>query len=267
DTPYKISSLRLDAFNGTTIAYYTGIVGGNSTTTTANVANRFLFDRRQSNSVQYWSPSIAGLTVRAAYGANEERATGGNASLNPWMGSVSIAWDSGPFYVGGAYEQHKEYGGVDSAKDWAAKVFASFKFGTVTLGLMGERLKYQGFSAATTSHKGTINASTSPLSSGLEITDYYASLGWQFGPNNLAFTYGADQKVEINGSENSNAKARQFSVRYAYDLSKRTQFYAMATKIDNKSNSANVFGINPIVTPGAAGQDPQGVGVGFRHVF
>jgi len=259
DTPYKISTLRIDPFGDATIGAYTGILGGNSQATAGNAATRFSFDRRQQNTVQYWSPNLGGFVARVGYGANEEK----NSSVNPSSASVLLGYDNGPIYAGYAYEEHKDYGSATvTSKDKAHKIFGMFTFANAfTIGLVGERLKWDG-SATVATYKGTITAG----SDGLEVTDWYAMFGWKGGPNNVALTYGWDQKVKINGSEDSNAKAHQIGVRYGYDLSKRTQFYALYTQIDNKSSSSNNFAQNPL-TGLTADQDPKGVGVGFKHVF
>ena len=258
DTPYKTATVRLDP-NYTTIAAYVGTAHGNGGGTVGNITNRFGFDRRQQNTIQYWSPNMGGFLVRAAYGANEEK----TAALDPSLISTSVIWQSGTFYVGVAHEQHRDYGSA-GGKDKATQVFAQASFGNLTFGLMGERMKWQGFSATTASYKGAVLATSA--GGGLEVNDWFASVKWAFGKNELTLGYGWDQKVKLNQVTDSNREARQTSLRYGYDFSKRTQAYAMATKLDNKSASVNGFGFAPLAGL-AAGQDSRGIGVGLIHKF
>lgn len=270
DSAYKVSTLRVDPFGDGTIGAYTGIVGGNSQANAGNVAaSRSSFDRRVSNSLSYISPTFSGVTIRATYGANEEKATVGTTTTDPSLASAAVTWEGMPGgvfvpYVGAAYETHKDAGG-DGADDKGYKAFGGFSFANgINFGLIWERLKYDGpdaAGAATALYKGTLT----PGNGGLEVTSWYASVGWKGGPNSVAVAYGADQKVKLNGTEDSTLKARQISLRYAYDLSKRTQFYALATEIKNKDNSSNTFGQNPLAV--SAGQDPRGFGVGVIHKF
>ena len=258
DTPYKTATTRLDA-NYTTIASYIGTAHGNGGGTAGNVTNRFGFDRRQQNSIQYWSPTVSGFSVRAAYGANEER----SATINPHLISTSVIWQGGPFLVGIAHEQHKQYGAANG-KDKATQIFAQAAFGSFTLGLMGEQLKWQGFAVATPSYKGSVLPSSA--GGGLEVNDWFASARWKSGNNEFALGYGWDQKVKLNGRDESSRKARQISLRFGHDFSKRSQVYAMVTRLDNKDASSNAFGFNA-VGAGAAGLDSRGVGIGLIHRF
>jgi predicted porin len=60
--------------------------------------------------------------------------------------------------------------------------------------------------------------------------------------------------------------------RYGYNFSKRTQLYALATRITNQSNAMQNFSNSPI-TPTtlfrdpARGADPTGFGLGMIHTF
>lgn len=258
DTPYKTATVRLDP-NYTTIAAYTGIAHGNGGGTSPNVAARFGFDRRQQNTMQYWTPNWGGFTARVAYGANEEK----TAVVNPYMTSLSVVWQKAAYYVGAAVEQHHDYG-MAGSKDRASQVFGQAKFGAFTLGLMAERLKYAGFGpASTASYKGAVLASSA--GGGLEVSDWFASAAWQFGASALSLGYGRDAKVKLNGRDDASRKSKQTSLRYTYDFSKRTQFYAIATKLDNGNNAVNNFGFQNIGN--VVGQDPKGVGAGLIHRF
>src|SRR4029077_2370081 len=58
DSPYKVSTSRIDPTGNTGIGAYTGILGGTGSITAGqggtNFSQRASFDRRISNVVQYW---------------------------------------------------------------------------------------------------------------------------------------------------------------------------------------------------------------------
>jgi predicted porin len=70
---------------------------------------------------------------------------------------------------------------------------------------------------------------------------------------------------EKNGTE-ADGKAKQWVLAGTYDLSKRTQVQAYATKLSNNKSATRNFGINAL-SGVAAGSDPQAIGVGIRHTF
>src|SRR6185312_14557598 len=88
DTPYKTLSGAVDPMYFTGITYTGALIGtpgfgvgpvtagapatsgdGRTFAAAANAS----FERRQGNSIQYWSPAFSGLAFRAAYSVNEGR--------------------------------------------------------------------------------------------------------------------------------------------------------------------------------------------------
>jgi predicted porin len=59
--------------------------------------------------------------------------------------------------------------------------------------------------------------------------------------------------------------ASQWIVGYGYVLSKRTELYALYSRIRNDAAASYDFSTNAIGT--AAGADPTGFGAGIRHTF
>jgi predicted porin len=287
DSPYKYSSLRLDPFGDTTIAAYSGIMGGGGSPTTGNADTSFInsasFDRRVRNTAQYWSPAWNGFSFRAAYGANEERITTSSGSNNPTLWSASGAYDNGSLYLLAAYERHKDSGAVEAAlpvyfgagsilggapvaisgpprgSDQAWKLGGAYTFlDAFTIAAIYEQLKYKSDLV------------------GLEtrVKNYYVTGTWKSGPHALSLGYARRSDVALDGlgfsGDVPDSKADQLSVRYGYNFSKRTEAYAMYTKLKNGSNAYQDFSINPIgldATAGAAagyrGVSPQGMGVGL----
>jgi predicted porin len=209
--------------------------------------------------VQYWTPDFNGFTVKLHYSTAEDK-TDAHDSQEAY--SVSGIYDKGPLYVGVGYEQHKHFLGatvlvlVPMGDDRGIRLGAAYTFfGTTTLGGVYEELKYEGSGVTT------------------KIKDYAISLVHNMGPHVFQLGYAADRGVEQSGSEVPDTRARQWSVGYAYKLSKRTALYAQYTKIDNEAASTNDFGNNGIGILGATlatstpGADPSGFALGMRHVF
>jgi predicted porin len=111
-----------------------------------------------------------------------------------------------------------------------------------------------------------------------KVKNYYLAGTYKTGPHALSLTYARRDKVELDGlgfsGDVPDSKADQYGVRYGYSLSKRTELYAMYTKLKNGSNSYQDFAVNPIgldTTVAAAasnrGCDPQGIGAGLILKF
>lgn len=273
DTPYKSSTSRLDPFGNTSIAAYSGILAGDSTATGANVANRSSFDRRQSNSVQYWTPNLSGFSARLGYGANEEK-TNVAPAANPKLYSLSASYENGPIYVTGAYEKHDEYANTLAAKsnDKGWKVGGGYTFlGAHTISLVYEDLKYEGSLAqlVTTGGLPKATATTTAIVNNpngeAKLKTYFVSYLGKFGPHNVLVSYGQNRKLKVAGSDIDNTDARLYNIGYGYSLSKRTEVRAWYTKIDNKDASRNTFAVNSLAV--SNGQDPRGFAVGIKHTF
>ena len=270
DTPYKSSTLPIDAWYATGIAYYADVLSGNATPTAPNVANRNGFDRRQNNSVQYWTPNFGGFQGRIAYSANEEKSAQ-NAAVNsdPKLWSLSGVYSNGPLLLTLAYEKHDQYANLATVQtdDKGLKAGAQYTFPTATtVGVIYERLKFNGNIAATGLNKGGLTTAQLTAANEAKIDAYYLSVRQAFGPHTIRADYGADRGLKVDGTEVSNSKATTFGIGYSYSLSKRTDFYALYTKIKNDDNSRNNFTVNLVGTV-ANGADPQGFGVGLRHTF
>ena len=287
DTPYKSSTLPIDAFYATGIAYYADVLSGDSTPTTSNGANGFTgpdrrgFDRRQNNSVQYWTPNLSGFQGRIAYSANEQKAnaTATTPSVDPKLWSLAGTYANGPLLLTATYEKHDEYAntgnsviGTKTTSDKGSKLGAQYEFPTgTTVGVIYEQLKYTGNIGATGLPKnltgpGGLTAAQVAGANEAKLEAYYVSVRQAFGPSTIRADFGADRGLKVDGTKISNSKAATFAIGYSYSFSKRTDFYALYTRLKNDDNSRNDFAVNGIGGV-ANGADPQGFGVGLRHAF
>ncbi|MEP7261842.1 MAG: porin, partial [Usitatibacter sp.] len=232
DSPFKSASIAVDPFGDLTISGITGTLsdGGN-------------FDRRLANVVQYWSPTIAGFAVRLARTANE----GKTASLNPYEQAASLTYTGGPAYAFLTYEEHKDQLGstpTSGLEDKGTAGGGSFVIGPVKLGGQYQEIKKTN----RTKQKNVMGNVT-----------------FTFGNNQLIYQFmnSKDGALSVPGTAQPDCDSN--SVGYQYNFTRRTFFLAQYTKVDNNDAASCNFGANRLAI--AAGQDPQGVSLGIRHVF
>jgi predicted porin len=262
DTLHKQSTGRFDPV-ATSIFDLTGAFGGatscNSLSDKSANNSGLCFQRRQNNSVQYWSPFLGGFQGRLVYSANEAR----TSTLNPQLYDASLSYDVGPLYVTYIYSQHKDFDTVGE-KATNNRLGVSYRFGSVTLGVVGEQIKAD-FPTATTFGSGA-TAATFAAGSQFKQNAYLVSFTYNFGASAIRLGYDFSNNRKVNGVKIPDSDAKQFSAQYAYGLSKRTEIYALYSKIINGSASQNTFATNPLLLT-SYGQDPSGFGVGIKHSF
>jgi len=289
DTPYKASTQPLDPFGNTSIAAYSGIMGspglnvasttGSATTSTSPAGTSltsaaFGFDRRENNSIQYWTPSYSGFTGRLSYSPGEINIGG----IKPNLWSVAGTYDNGPLLVTAAYEQHRDYlaaafastgpgliallfptAGVTTvtdSKDYGGKIGASYTFGPAKIAAAFERLKYRA-----STNLGNLEAKRNA---------WMIAGSYQMGATVLRASYMDTSKDEFNGVRLGARDGKQWAVGVGYTFSRRTEAFALYTGINNSNGASYNFGINPLTQLGVgvpAGADPRGFALGIKHTF
>lgn len=250
-TSYNNATSSLDPFYPTT-AGYMSIMGNGSAATADNVSDTSSFDRRQQNSLHYWSPNWNGFSLRLTHGLNEERPASG---ARPSLTSLAAIYERGPWYAVAATEFHHEYQGPN-LNDTGSKLALSYNFGDTRLAVIGEKLKYETMT-------GT-----------LERKAWYLSATHQMGHHGLRF--GIARAGDGNGTAPLNTKigflrkgpdtgALHATVGYDYNFSKRTSVFVYYTHLHNEKNAVYDFAINGVGTsPGATA---KGTVLGIRHNF
>jgi predicted porin len=248
-TPYNTATSSLDPFYPTT-AGYMSIMGNGSAPSANNVSDTTSFDRRQQNSLHYWTPAWQGLSLRLAHGFNEETPASG---AKPSLDSAAIVFEHGPLYATFAQERHRDYQGP-GLDDQGTKLAAAWQFGRTRLAAAGERLRYR-----TTSGK-------------LQRIAYYVSLNHQAGPHGIRFGFarandgsgGARTQLGFIRS-GPDTGAWHATLGYDYALSKRSSLFAFHTRLHNDARAAYDFAINGLAP--AAGARLDGTALGIRHAF
>jgi len=263
------------------------------------------WSRRVNNSVQYWSPVMAGfqfklMTAMAPYQSPSSGPSYQNALLKPKEYSANATWARGPLSLAVGYDFHQglrtnttgafpatapsvSAGAPDAVKDTAVQVAGKWNFGPGEIGVGYEQISYGDANAGVA---GTTNAA-------MKVPAYVVNGRFNAGPGAIWASYsGTDAKsctqagagaATAIGSAVCGAKAKMYSVGYDYILSKRTKMYVAYNKIDNgvvtRSNGveqgSNYYYIaGPAANQGNGGTsalvngtDVTTFGVGIQHVF
>ncbi len=158
DTPYKLSTARMDPFSAS-IGDYNSIMGN------TGGDNRAEFDGRLSHALWYESPNMGGFRVNALWAPGQNRSadnstpasgepdcTGGNqppCNDGSFGSAYSIdgVYQAGPLYAIVAYERHSDVNRtgddpvqVGIANEQAYKAGVQYKFGGTTLNGIIERM-------------------------------------------------------------------------------------------------------------------------------
>lgn len=252
-TAYNGATSGLDPFYPTT-AGYMSIIGNGSAAAVDNVNNTYSFDRRQANSVHYWSRPWRGLGLRLTHGLAEERPAGG---ARPSLTSLAAVYEAGPWYATLAHERHHEYqgpGGSDSGTRLAVARRFSHRFGQTRVALLAERLEYETPAGELARNAVYLSVSHQAGPHGVRLGVAVAGDGHGAAGNRVGFVRGG-----------AGTGATHVTLGYDYTLSKRTSVYGYATLLDNEANAAYDFAINGLGP--APGATLKGAVLGLRHSF
>jgi predicted porin len=176
------------------------------------------------NSIAYTTPTFFGLRGDIQYRIGE-----GNAAFNHQR-SFALNFDQGPLHLGAGYEA------AGDLKSLAIR--GLYELGAFTFGGYYER------------NSGNDAAGNDTKRNNVRLSGMYALGASEFHLN-------AGFAGKVAGAEGTDAK--QYTVAYNYNLSKRTKVYTFFTKTDNKDNAAYATGV--------AGADLQSFALGIRHNF
>lgn len=181
-----------------------------------------LYDYHTSNknTVAYLTPTFNGFNLEIAHSLGE----GDDAAKST---QVAANYDAGALHLGAGYSQNE---GDLNPKQFAIR--ALYELGAFTFGGYYQRSDYDVL--------GTRDAVRGSVMYTLGASEFHLNVGW------------ADDWSKIDNSE-----AKQYTVAYNYNLSKRTKVYAFYTKVDQKD--LTYFGVD--------GKDPSSFAVGVRHNF
>jgi predicted porin len=285
DTPYKYVSLPVNPLRGGYVFDRTAITGnpgmgvGNTTTQFTRIGAKpdASFDRRQGNSVQYWSPTWGGLTFRLQHSVNEGRGAivAGGPILSPVVNSASAVWSWGQLSLRYAYEEHKDYFGLTQlgggaagtlanaqSKDTGHKFVVLYRVGDTRITGLVEQLKYHN------------NDGTAGNVYEYKRSAWYVVLEQFFAGNKMSVfgSYGraADgscARVGPIACLTTDLGAKYMTLGYIYRFSKRTEGFIAYYRMDNKRSGQ--YSPGPMVNGAsiAPGADTTAAAIGMIHFF
>jgi hypothetical protein len=293
DTPYKWSTLTtVNPIKGGYVADYTPVIGTPGFLATAinsvprwvagNAVSNTAFDRREANSIQYWSPILWGFYARFSYTTNEHRPNDDAESVrsNPYIVSMAAGFDFQGLRLRYAWENHHDYFGLGyiynllsgapdpetrTANDYGNKGVAQYTLSitphvkTRVAGIF-EYLKY----TAEATIPGDINRYERPA--------FYALVEQTLWKHHVWGAYGraySGKCGRVGGASCSTAHvgAQWVMGGYMFQFTENVQAYLMGYRLINERSALYVTtpalqreGLSP-------GVDTTGMGLGFYYAF
>lgn len=211
------------------------------------------FDTRWKNAIAYVSPTFSGLTVTAAYVANENK-TDAATSLDTYGYDLGARYANGPLMVGLTYNKaniNNSAGNVAgialvdaSASD--TRLAGSYDFGVAKIMAIYDRVKVEGNNFSETQNVWGLGVGVPVSAAGKVVGQYYKA-------------------GDISGSTFDNYGATLWALGYEHSMSKRTILKAYYANLKNKDNANYSFGVSGLAA--GAGDKNTGFQVGLRHSF
>ena len=268
DTPMRMLLAR-DPFPGT-VSDGGQLLGNGVANTVSNVQAPASFERRQVNSLAYWSPLVGGLRVMAHHSFAEDS----TPTTRPRLWSVSATYDQGPLSLGAAVETHGRYGGPGTG-DRAWLLYGAYSVGDLRLAATLVDKRYER----------TLGAATLDL----DLRGWQLQATYRLGQGTVraAYTRAGDGSgslsalgTDANGRTVVDAArmvgqatagpatgAAQLALGYEHAFSKRTAWYANLLLHRNDRNGAYAPFAGVPSPAGALGVDTRMLATGLRHVF
>lgn len=256
DTPYKISTRKLDNFSDS-IADNRSLFGS-----VTGISGSTAFDGRQPDVISYITPLMTGFSAAVAR-ANLAETAATAIAAKATATSFSGMYDNGTLYGSLAYETHHldtvRVGGKESA--W--RVGAGYTMDDYSIGMAYEK-------SSDTLGGATAPASCTALaakSNCLGHSAWYLTGKYTFDANAIKLAY---TKAGNLGTA-ANTGASQFALGYDRRLTKRSTLFVVYTKLTNDSKANYGLG-NSAFSSGAttsigAGADPSALSFGMKHAF
>src|SRR3990172_1087018 len=219
DTPYKMSTRRLDVF-ADGIADNRSLMG---TTVIGGVVTE-TFDVRVSNLIAYLSPNIGSFSVAVGYANLAESNT--NASQdNVSAFSLAGMYEQDPVYMSFAYEAHTTTLKESSTAVKAAKLGLGYRLGILDLGFAYEK------SSDDFGNVAAYDAVANPCG-GMTVAANCSGHGTMYLSAKLNITDADALKVAYSragqvGAASTLTGANQFSMGVDHDIDERTTVYGL----------------------------------------
>lgn len=224
---------------------------------------------RAANAVAYVSPSFSGFTGTVAFvnGENRTNTVGAVQGVDQKAWQVAVDYSNANLWVGVGHHRAIDtgvtalagsvptLGAFDGDKAAITRVAAVYTLPTAT--------KLTALYDHTKVDVGNLNAGTAKRHA------YSLAVSQGFGKNTVGLAYAASGDYKVGGAKQNDTGAKQITLYYGYDLSKRTSLVARYSKLSNDANVNNVWNVNPVNNGVATGigSNYTGYMVGLRHNF
>ncbi|WP_346289045.1 porin [Zoogloea sp.] len=207
---------------------------------------------RMNNQIWYTSPKLGGFTVDATYALLAEEPVSSGSSRTPHNLGLVTSYDAGPLHAAVSYASTQNTTNLDTTSstvrfnnDRAVTAGGAYNFGPVVVGALFERSKRSTLSEDMTRNYWRVSA-MAPV-----------------GAHEFHINYG--HAGDYSGTSDTGAK--QYTLAYNYNLSKRSKVYAYYTKIDNDAARSAGGGGAYSFLGSSAGLDNSSIALGIRHNF
>ena len=173
-----------------------------------------------NNKVSYFTPTAAGFSAELSVAAGENTTTRAE--------DVAVNYDMGPLHAGLGYEKKGDFTQI--------AIRGLYEFGPVVVGGYVQRAE------------NTFGANGKKDWNTWRLSGMYV-----MGQSEFHLNFGKADKIIADDG------AKQLTVGYNYNLSKRTKVYGFWTKVDNQTKGTYQTGV--------AGQDFSSLAAGIRHNF
>lgn len=257
DTPYKISTRKLDVF-GDNIADNRSLMGNKSSAG---------FELRPTDVLAYISPAFAGVTVAVAtVNLSESNTTSGPTAAQYQQTnsarSLAAMYDVAPFYGSLAIENHT-LNTLNTATTTGGKSESATR--------LGFGFTQEPFSIGVVYEKTKDNLGTGAADGNntLGHNAFYVGGKFHIGQDAVKFGYTKAGVLGTGTSQVTDSGASQISVGYDKSMSKRTKLYALYSKISNGKGINYAFSQNSgaASTTSGYGTSPTALSFGLKHSF
>lgn len=245
---------------GTAKGSSSGSASGGSANTTATMS----FYRLNSNSVNYYSPTMNGFKVYVQWVPGDSDIPAGVTIRDQRAWSVGATYANGPFNVGYVYEARRDYlwgaalsggnfglgsaaaGAGSRSDDTGQMITAGYTFGNIKIGGYYQKLEY--------SQSGTGLTATSLTD--LSVDQWYIGARMKIGgPHEVGVFYATADNVDCNSAATATGGAcapiaagtgvvspletgmKTYGIGYRYTVSKQLRFFGGVSRMDNERNA------------------------------
>lgn len=197
------------------------------------------FHTRFGNVLQYESPKIVGIQLKAAYSTDE--VNGAVGTVRKPARAMSVDWEGGGFYAGLAYQSTRSFNGPGNDLT-GVKATGSVALADFTAGLMWSRLNNDA---------------------GKKTNNYLLSGTYKFAPVVLKANVAKSSETASGAADG----IKMWALEVDWLLDKHTALYTYYTKINNDANARGRFEAGENTYTPAAGNDPNVFAIGLRYNF